>query len=66
MIEKLKKHKICQITLGIKKYKSVIKKKKKKHKIVLLASLNFWGISHDEFVLIHNVLKKFYEIKDEI
>ena len=30
--------KICAITAGIKKYKSIIKKKKKKHdKIVLLA-----------------------------
>ena len=30
--------KICEITAGIKKYKSIIKKKKKKHdKIVLLA-----------------------------
>ena len=30
--------KICAITVGIKKYKSIIKKKKKKHnKIVLLA-----------------------------
>ena len=30
--------KICAITAGVKKYKSIIKKKKKKHdKIVLLA-----------------------------
>ena len=33
--------KICVITAGIKKYKSIIKKKKKKHdKIVLLAEFN--------------------------
>ena len=33
--------KICAITAGIKKYKSIIKKKKKKHdKIVLLAKSN--------------------------
>ena len=63
--------KICAITAGIKKYKSIIKKKKKKHdKIVLLAksklnsievliskALIDSNISHDEFVLINNVLK---------
>ena len=70
----------CAITLGIKKYKSIIKKKKKKHdKIVLLAksklnsievliskALIDSNISHDEFVLINNVLKKFYDMNEEI
>ena len=55
--------KICAITAGIKKYKSIIKKKKKKHdKIILLAksklnsieiliskALIDSNISHDEF-----------------
>ena len=64
--------KICAITAGIKKYKSIIKKKKKKHdKIVLLAKSKLNSIevliskalidsviSHDEFVLINNVLKE--------
>ena len=64
--------KICAITAGIKKYKSIIKKKKKKHdKIVLLAksklnsievliskALIDSNISHDEFVSINNVLKE--------
>ena len=72
--------KICVITAGIKKYKSIIKKKKKKHdKIVLLAksklnsievliskALIDSNISHDEFVLINNVLKGFYDMKEEI
>ena len=63
--------KICAITTGIKKYKSIIKKKRKKHnKIVLLAKNKLNSIevliskalidsyiSHDEFVLINNVLK---------
>ena len=63
--------KICAITAGNKKYNSIIYKKKKKHdKIVLLAksklnkseiliskSLIDLNISHDEFVLINNVLK---------
>ena len=71
--------KICVITAGIKKYKSIIKKKKKKHdKTVLLAKskLNSIGvlisnalidsiISHNEFVLI-NVLKEYDEMKKEI
>ena len=63
--------KICAITAGIKKYKSIIKKKKKKHdKIVFLARfklnsievliskfLTDSNISRDEFVLINNALK---------
>ena len=72
--------KICAITGGIKKYKSIIEKKKKKHdKIVLLAKskLNSMEISiskafvdsaicHDEFALINNVLKEYNEMKEEI
>ena len=64
--------KSCVITAVIKKYKSIIKKNKRKHdKIVLLekSKLNrievliFKAlvdsvISHDEFVLINNVLRK--------
>ena len=60
----------CAITAGSKKYKSIIKKKKKKHdKIVVFAkaklnsievliskSLINSNISHDEFVLINNAL----------
>ena len=72
--------KICAITAGIKKHKSIRKKKKnKKHdKILLLGKdkLNTIGvpiskvlidscISHDEFVSI-NVLGKHNEIKKEI
>ena len=72
--------KIHAITAGIKKYKSIIKKKKKKHdKIVLLVksklnkievlipiSLTDSNISHDEFVLINNVLKAYEEMKEGI
>ena len=71
---------ICAITAGIKKYKPIIKKKKKKHdKIVLLAksklnrievliskALIESVISHDEFVLVNNVLKGDDEMKEEI
>ena len=74
------KIKICAITAGIKEYKSIIKKKKKKHdKIVLFAKSNLNSIevlipkalmdsnvSHDEFVLINDVLKEFYDMKEEI
>ena len=69
---------ICVITTGIKKYKSKIKKKKH-FKIVLLAKskLNSMevliskglidsNISHDEFILINNVLKEFYDMKEKI
>ena len=72
--------KICAIAKGIKKYKSIINEKKKKHdKIVLLGksklnsikvliseALIDSNISHDEFVLINNVLKEYNEIKEEI
>ena len=65
--------KICAMTAGIKKYKSMIKKKKSKHdKIVLLAKSKLNGIevliskalidsviSPDEFVLTKNVLKEY-------
>ena len=71
---------ICAITARIKKYKSIVKKKKKKHDmIVLLAKLKFnsmevsiskslidSAISHDEFVLINNVLKEYNGMNGEI
>ena len=64
---------ICAITAGIKKYESIIKKKKEKHdKIVLVAKSKLNNIevlisiplidsviSLDEFVLINNVLKEY-------
>ena len=72
--------KICVTTAGVKKYKSIIKKKKNKHdKIVLLAksqsnrtevliskALIHSNVSHNEFVLINIVLKEFYDMKEEI
>ena len=72
--------KICAIAAGNKTYKSIIKKKKKKHdKIVLSAksklnsievlifkTLNDSNISHDELVLINNVLKELCDMKEEI
>ena len=70
--------KICVITAGIKEYKSINKNKKKHDKIVLIAKskLNSMEVLiskalidlhfiHDEFVLINNVLKKFYDMKEE-
>ena len=72
--------KLCEITAGIKKYNSIIKKKKKKHdKIVLLAksksnSMKFLiskalidsVINHYEVVLINKVLKGYDKMKEEI
>ena len=72
--------KICVITAGIKRYKPINKKNKKKHgKIVFLAksklnsiefliskALIYSNISHDEFVLINNVLKELYDTKEGI
>ena len=72
--------KIFAVTTEIKKYKSIIKKKKKKYEeIVLLGKtkLNTLEIliskalvdsciSHDEFVSLINVLRKYNEVKEEI
>ena len=71
--------KICAITAGTKKDESIIKKKKKRDKIVLLAKSKLNSvealisralidsvISHDEFVLINNVLKEYNKMKEEI
>ena len=72
--------KMCTITAEIKNYKSIIKKKMKKHdKIVLigkskldaievLISKALMGshINHDEFVSVNNVLKEYNEIKKGI
>ena len=74
------KLKICAITTGIKKYKSIISKKRKKHdKIVLLAKTKldkskFWflklfidsHINHDEFVLVNKVPRQYNATKEEI
>ena len=69
--------KICAKTAGIKTYKSITRKKKKKqHKIVFLAKTNLnsrqvlisnalidCNISHDEIVLLNNLLKEYDNMK---
>ena len=70
---------ICTITSRIKKYKSLIKKKKKKHDeivllgkakltigILLFKSLINWYTSHDKFVSVNNIVSKYNEMKEEI
>ena len=70
--------KTCAITAEIKKYKSIIKKKKKNHdEIRLLAksklnrievaiskALINSNISHDEYVLTNNLLKEYNNMKE--
>ena len=70
---------LCIITTGTKKYKSIIKKNKKKHdKIVLIAKFKLnrvevlisttlidSNISRDEFVLINNALKELNDTKEK-
>ena len=61
--------KICAVTAGIKKYTSIIRKKKKKQdKIVLLAEskLNSIEVFISKALIINNVLKEYNEIKEEI
>ena len=71
--------KICAITAVVKKYKSIIKKKKKKHnEQVLLTKLKLNSIeglisktlinsriTRDEFVLINNQLKECNNMNEE-
>ena len=71
---------ICEINAGIKKYKSIINKKKKKHnrgvllaksklnsiEVLISKTLIDSSISHDEVVLINNVVKEIYDMKEEI
>ena len=70
---------ICAVIAGIKKYKSMVKKKKKMHdKIVLFGKdkLNIIEVliskalinsytSHDKFVTVSNVLREYNEMKNE-
>ena len=70
--------KICAITVGIKKYKSIIKKKKhnkivslgksklNRTKVLISKSLIDSNIGYDEFISINNVLKKYEKMKEEI
>ena len=72
--------KICAIAAGIRKFRSIITKNRKRHnKIVLLGkskinrievliskALLDSTISHNEFVLINNLLKEYKEMKEEI
>ena len=68
--------KICALTAGIKKRKSIFKKKKL-DKLVFLANLNSIEvliyrtlidsyINHDDFVSVNNVLEKYDDMKEAI
>ena len=68
--------KICAITAGIKKYKQnkkkhdktilLVKSKLSSIEVLISKALIDSNISHDEFILINNVIKEFYDIKEEI
>ena len=72
--------KIFAFTAGNKKYKSVIKKKRKKHnniellaktklnsiKVLISKTLIDSYIKYDEFVSVNNVLREYNEMKEEI
>ena len=74
------KIKISAITAGIKKYKSIIKKKRKKYdkivmlgkakidtiKVLICKALIDSYINHDKFVSVNNVLREYNEMKEEI
>ena len=68
--------KICAIIARIKKYKSIIKRKKKKHdemvllwkdtlnsiEVLISKTLIDSCINHDEFVSVNNALRKYNQI----
>ena len=72
--------KICVIIARIKEYKLIINKKKKRHgqvlslaksklnsiEVLISRALIDSNISHNEFVLINNVLNEFHVMKEEI
>ena len=72
--------KICAVMSGIKKYKSILKKKKKKHDIIVLSrkyklntienliskALIYSFIIHDEFVPVNNVWRGYNVMEEEI
>ena len=72
--------KTCAITAGIKKHKSIIKKKRKNHdkialsaksrlnsiKVLFSKALDDSNITLGEFLLTNSVLKEPYDIKKEI
>ena len=68
--------KICAITVGIKKHKSIIKNisklellgKDKLNTVEVLISKALIDsyISDDEFVLVNNALKEYYEMKEKL
>ena len=72
--------KICVITEGIKKHNSINKKNKNKHDRIISLAKSEWNrtgvliskalidsnISHGEFVLINNLMKEFYDMKEEM
>ena len=71
--------KICAVTAGIKKYESIIKKKRKKHnhtvllaknklntiKVFISKALSNSCINHDKLVSVKNVLREYLEMKEE-
>ena len=70
--DSIKGLKTCAMAAGIKRYKSIVKKKKNKHdKTVLSAksvsnkALFNLNISHDEFDLTNNVLKEYDNMTEE-
>lgn len=70
--------KTCAVTAGIRKYNSIIKKKRKNNEIIVsLARVKLsaiealiskdlinWYISHDEFASMNNVLKEYNDTKE--
>ena len=71
---------ISAITPGIKKYKSIIKKKRKSYNHIVLSAkikLDLFGIliskalidsciSNDKFISVNNVLREYNKMKEEI
>ena len=70
--------KVCALFTGIRNYKSIVKRKKQDHIVLLVKSklnttevliskaLSNSYINHDQFVLVKTMLRKYYQMKEEI
>ena len=72
--------KMYAITAAVKKYRSIIKKKRKKHdkivslgkikldtiEVLIFKALIYLYTNHDELVSVNNVLREYDEMKEEI
>ena len=61
--------KFCAIRAGVKNYKSIVKKEEEAYytiEVIISKILITLYISHDKFFSVNNILREYYETKEEI